>query len=110
MAHEALRELDADERAAVFGGNAARVYLDARRPLERNGGARCRLGGSKRRERGGRSIPADEDDRRGHHGDEEHERPGRNGEAEEVPARFRALAAALEDLGEHVGEGMVSIM
>jgi L-fuconolactonase len=31
MAHEALRELDADERAAVFGGNAARVYLDARR-------------------------------------------------------------------------------
>jgi len=26
MAQQALRELDADERAAVFGGNAARVY------------------------------------------------------------------------------------
>jgi hypothetical protein len=31
MAHEALRELDAGEREAVFGGNAVRIYLDARR-------------------------------------------------------------------------------
>ena len=33
------------------------------------------LGGSERSERGGRSIPANEHDRRRHHGDEEHERP-----------------------------------
>jgi L-fuconolactonase len=31
MAQQALRELDADERAAVFGGNCVRVYLDAGR-------------------------------------------------------------------------------
>jgi len=31
MAQQALRKLKADERAAVFGGNAVRVYLDAGR-------------------------------------------------------------------------------
>jgi L-fuconolactonase len=31
LAHEALSGLDAAARAAIFGGNAARVYLEARR-------------------------------------------------------------------------------
>ena len=56
-------DLDAAARADVFGGNAERVYL------ERDG--EVAAASSER----GRSIPADEHDRRGHHRDEEHERP-----------------------------------
>jgi L-fuconolactonase len=37
LAQDALRDLDVDERAAVFGGNAVRVYLSA---LNHGGSAR----------------------------------------------------------------------
>ena len=43
-------------------------------------------------------------DRRRDHRDEEHERPRRDREAEEQPALFGALAAALQHLGDDVGE------
>ena len=51
LAREALSGLDAGVRADVFGGNAARVYLQC--PTGRGA---LLLGGSERSERGGRYV------------------------------------------------------